>query len=227
MTISKTAKAIENLIRKIQDNPLMISRERDLQVFLSKELIDHFPIYHKTRKKNIHDKFYKTQRVHLEYPSHNHNYDIIVFDAEDIQNINSPQGLSVSYQNSKGEEGKDASKFKRSVLCTALLELKKPEGEAITYEKIKDDFNFLRSWSNEYEFFNNNPELFFICYQFWKTKAAPAKTQIETYRDAYILANKEPLINFYLIIGPYDFWNNYLEEHPILQNNIDTRIYFV
>ena len=29
MTISKTAKAIENLIRKIQDNPLMISRERE------------------------------------------------------------------------------------------------------------------------------------------------------------------------------------------------------
>ena len=91
MDSNSVEKIIREVVDKIDENPFIVHRERDIQAMIYNELCKKYdnPIFLKNKK-------YKTNLVHCEYyfgqdESHKHKgktFDIVIFDENDVENIN-------------------------------------------------------------------------------------------------------------------------------------------
>jgi len=203
-------RAINLLFTKVQKNPYLVYSESDLQTLLGKEILSIDETVYP-----IKDQTGGTYRVHTEYPYtvNAHDFDIVVFAESDIKNING--ALFIFGQNPDGSDellnGKD--EIKRSVFCSHLIELKirdKNKG-TLKSSEIEQDFEYLRKGFELYEHFRIlyeiETQLYFVCYLNWNPGSERTiKKQVEIFKKIFNKAKHHPPINFYLLIGPRERW---------------------
>ena len=226
-------KAINLLFTNMQKNPYLVYSESDLQTLLCKEILSMDETVCPIR-----DQTGGTYRMHTEYPYtvNAHDFDIVIFAEDDIKNING--ALFIYDQNPDGSDkvlnGK--KEIKRSVFCSHLIELKlrdKAKG-TLNYSEIEQDFEFLRKGYEQYNHFRNlykiETQLYFVCYLNWNPRSERTiKDQVEIFKKIFNKAKEHPRINFYLLIGPRERWeekfhtDEFLHVYTLTSNK---RIYF-
>ncbi|HEC40247.1 MAG TPA: hypothetical protein ENI29_18555 [bacterium] len=238
-------KAILSLIGKLKRNPLIVYSEADLQTLLSSEL----SIYDKTYPTKGE---FETNRVHREIPycktfpqdRESHKFDIAIFSDQDIHRVNANLGrlyVEGQYADGTTEKKSKKEKVKRATFCSHLIELKVPPRSTIKFttqdkQKINQtilyDFTALRSGYKSYKFFmkeyNIKTKLYFFCYVIWDSHDKTKKeNQVGEFKKAYDNALNIPeKINFYLLIGPKNEWEDYFLKDNSLDKYLDNFIYF-
>jgi len=124
---------IKNFISKIQENPLIIHSESDLQALLTNNLLEQDSELYETST-IFNTKRMKTHRIHREYNGH----DIVIFSKKHIKDINNRKGF-LYVPNNLG-----------LVFCSHIIELKFDiHGTKSIEKKAKEDFQKLRNKYNK------------------------------------------------------------------------------
>ena len=207
--------AILSLIKKLQKNPFIVYSEKDLQTFLSLELLEVDKKLYKTNA-NFNGIQMKTTRVNREYPYVKGSIDIVIFSVKDIKNIDGAQGTKFGYLHVFKKENQ-----KRSVSCSHLIEIKNPRKNTLEEPLIQKDFKKLRERYSISEVLKDTAKLYFFCYHLWDIPVnnyKKIKNQLEIYKKYFEIANLEPEIKFYLLIGPKNKWReSFLKEIDLSQ----------
>ena len=81
---------------------------------------------------------------------------------------------------------------------------------------VKKDFKKLQYCYDVYqgyEGYKRNPEIYFIQYLFWNIKGKKAiEDHKTTFKELFKIANTNPIIQYYLFIGPEDKWKKIFNE---------------
>ncbi len=207
--------AILSLIEKLQKDPFIIYSEKDLQALLSLELLDMDKLYN--IKATVNGIQMKTNRVHREYPYvkrniYKGNIDIVVFSEKDIENIDGEKGPKFGYLHVYNQE--------RSLSCSHLIEIKNPRKETLKESSIQGDFKKLREGYSKSKELKVKAKLYFVCYHLWDINVnnySKIKKQVDIYKKCFSIANLEPEIKFYLLIGPKNKWrDSFLKDDDLL-----------
>jgi len=216
--------AIINLIEMLQENPFIVYSEKDLQTLLSLELLSLDQELVKTNQKYEGNPI-KVNRVHREYPylkiGRRKSFDIVIFSEEDIKKISWKTNSHFGYLHNYNEG--------ISILCSHLIELKNIRKETLKKTSIKSDFEKLREGYHRFEDFKKYPKLFFVCYHLWKCNPKKIRKQLNIYGNSFLDSKKEPVINFFLLIGPEEKWKVPILKDEKLKDfclNHDKRIFF-
>ena len=203
--------AILSLIEKLQKDPFIIYSEKDLQALLSLELLDMDKKLYNT-KATVNGIQMKTNRVHREYPYIKGSIDIVIFSDKDIEDIDGDKGTKFGYLH--------VFKQKRSVSCSHFIEIKNPRKETLKESSIQYDFKKLIDGYSKSEELKDKAKLYFVCYHLWDINVnnySKIKKQVDIYKKYFSIANLEPEIKFYLLIGPKNKWRDlFLKENDLL-----------
>ena len=110
MDSNSVEKIIQNVIKKIDENPFSIHREADIQAMIYNELCNKYDRLYPILLKDENNKKYKTNLVHCEYyfgedNTHRHKgktFDVVIFNENDVENINS-NWLAIANEKNKNK----------------------------------------------------------------------------------------------------------------------------
>jgi len=213
-------KSILDSLLFVKENPGLIWSEYDMQTIISLYLMKIPEI----NPNLIHREYpYITIKSENEDKERAHKVDIVIFSKDDVGNINNSNGYLIVH--GENRDGDRINGEKRAVYCTHLFEIK------VKRERFKqgvvEDFRLLRKGASYYR--EASPELYFICYFYWKTNKKKIHTEIiEDIDKLFTKAFHDPQINFYLLVGPSDIWSSLVSLHKNLPQYImDQKILFL